>query len=116
MPFSEAAKNYMLDQLGANKYLYASLHNGNPGATGANEISGGSYVRKAITWDAASGGVMNASNQPLFDVPAGASVQYVGFWDAESAGNFQGSDDVTQESFTNAGTYNLTSAAVDLNA
>jgi len=118
MPYAEAAKNYMLDQLGENNLLYASLHDGDPGATGANEISGGSpaYARKAVTWDPASGGAMDASNQPAFDVPAGASVQYVGYWDVATAGNFQGSDAVTQEDFGAQGIYTLNSAALDLNS
>jgi len=59
---------------------------------------------------------MTASNQPVFDVPGGTTVKYVGIWDAQSGGNFMGSADVTDETFANQGTYTVTSAQIDLNA
>lgn len=118
MPYSAVAKNYMLDQLGANKALYASIHDDPPGDSGANEISGGSpaYARQAVTWQSASGGAMGNTGNLTFDIPAGTSVKYVGFWDAVSGGNFQGYDDVTQEDFAGQGTYKVTDAVLDLNA
>ncbi|MDD5762177.1 MAG: hypothetical protein PHP88_06660 [bacterium] len=117
MPYSTHAKNYMLDQFRANKALYASLHTASPGDNGANEVAGGSpaYARKSIAWGAASGGVITATNQPVFDVPAGTTVAFVGFWDALTAGNFVGSADVTDEVFAGQGTYTLTSATDNLN-
>lgn len=125
--YSSYLKNKWLDVLrgGGNGVtftapaaVFASLHDGDPGDTGANEISGGSpaYIRKAIEFGAAAAGAIDSSTQPVFDVPAGASVLHVGFWDAESAGNFLGSDAVTQEDFGAQGTYTLTDADLDLNA
>jgi hypothetical protein len=107
----------MLDHLGTEA-VYASLHSADPGDTGANEISGGSpaYARKAITWNAAAAGSMDDSNVPVFDVPAGTTVAFVGFWSALTSGTFYGAADVTDESFTNQGTYTLTDADLDLNA
>ena len=117
MPYSTDGKNAMLDALGALA-VYASLHDGDPGDTGANEISGGSpaYARKAITWNAADSGSMDDSNAPVFDVPAGGSVQYVGPWSAATSGTFYGSDQVTTENFTGQGTYTLTDMDLDLNS
>ena len=115
MPYSTDGKNLMLDALAPE---YVSLHNGDPGDNGANEISGGSpaYARKSITWSAASGGAKDSSNQPVFDVPASTSVKYVGFWSAITSGTFKGAAQVTQEDFANQGTYTLTDADLDLNA
>lgn len=117
MPFSAAGKNLMLDAWGVAAD-YASLHTGDPGDNGANEVSGGdpAYARKAHTWNAADAGAMDNSNAPVFDVPAGTTVAYVGFWTADTGGTFLGSADVTDEVFAGQGTYTLTDADVDLNA
>ena len=53
--FATTALNTMLDGLTVNT---AKLHSADPGATGAdNELSGGSYVSKSVTFGAASSGV-----------------------------------------------------------
>jgi len=116
MGYSTVGKNKMLDELAAVA-VYVSLHNDAPGDNGANEISGGSpaYARKAITWNAASGGAIDSSNQPEFDVPAGETVKYVGFWSALTGGIFYGYADVDDEVFTNQGKYTLDDVDLDLN-
>lgn len=117
MPYSAAAKNYMLDQLGT-QVGYASLHTANPGATGATEVTGGTpaYARKALTWNAASAGSKTLSNTPLFDVPAATTVTHVGLWSADTAGTWYGYIDVTDETFAAQGTYQITSGTIDLNS
>jgi hypothetical protein len=86
--YSTNARNGMLDAIGIT---HASLHTAYS-STGANEVTGGSpaYARKSATFAAASGGARAASNAPVFDVPAAATVRFVGYWDAVSAGNFKG--------------------------
>lgn len=82
------AKNTMLDALP----LYSlSLHTAYS-ATGASEVTGGSpaYVRKNVTLAAASGGSKALSSAPVFDVPAAATVRFVGFWGAGSPESFLG--------------------------
>lgn len=111
MGFSTALKNYMLDQAGTNKLLYASLHTADPGATGTSELAGGSpaYARKATTWSAASSGGKNLSSTVVFDVPSGVTVAYVGLWDSLSGGAFQGGGPLaTSESYSAQGSYTLT--------
>ena len=117
MPYSIVGKNAMLDAL-SGLAVFVSLHEADPGESGINEISGGTpaYIRKAITWSAASGGSLDSSNQPEFDVGAGKTVAFVGFFSAESGGIFYGAADVDDEVFTNQGTYTLTDADLDLNA
>ena len=117
MPYSATAKNLMLDAFGAAA-THLSLHTGNPGSTGASEVTGGSpaYARKAAQWAAASGGSKALSNAPLFDVPAQTTITHVGVWDSATAGRFLGYIDTTDEAFAAQGTYQVTSGTVDLNA
>lgn len=94
MRLSNTAKNLMLDALDESQAAgakYGSLHSAYS-STGANELTGGSpaYARKAATWGAAASGVKSLSSSMLFDVPAGGSAGWVGFWDASTAGNFLG--------------------------
>ena len=127
MPYSSYLKNKWLDVLRSNSVgvtftaptnVYASLHSGAPGDTGANEVTGGTpaYARKAVTSAAAaSGGAISYTADVVFDVPA-VTVAHVGYWDAITAGNFLGSDPVTNEVFGAQGTYTLTQTDLDLNA
>jgi hypothetical protein len=104
--FSPTSKSTMLNSI---TYAYASLHNGDPGTTGANEISGGTpaYARKAITVGASSAGsARTLSADVTFDVPAG-TITHVGYWSAITGGTFQGSDPVTSETFAAQGQYKL---------
>lgn len=115
MALNTTAKNAMLDEL-RTLILYASLHSADPGGTGANEIAGGTpaYVRKSLTFSAASGGAIDSSNQPVFDVEGGDTVAYVGFNSAESAGTWYGDASVTSETFGGQGTYTLTDVDISL--
>lgn len=117
MPLNDTAKNLMLDALAAVA-VYASCHTADPGTNGANEVTGGSpaYARKSITWNAAATGALDDSNAPVFDIPAGTTVAFVGLWSALTNGTFYGSFDVTNEAFAAQGTYTLTDADIDLNA
>jgi len=116
MGYSTNAKNSMLDHLGGEA-LFASLHDGEPGDNGANEISGGSpaYARKAIAWNPASGGSLDSSIQPVFDIPPGTTITHVGFWTAESGGEWKVSALLVNESWINQGTYTLLDMDLDLN-
>jgi hypothetical protein len=121
MGLSASARNNMLDcgirsQTPSIGITYASLHTANPDPSGGSEVTGGSpaYARKSITWNAASGGSMTASNQPVFDVPASTTVTHVGFFSAVSSGTYFGMADVTDEAFGAQGTYTLTSTTVSV--
>jgi len=87
MPISTAGRNAALGGLAVT---HASLHSGHPGDAGANEISGGGYARVAVTFAAAAAGVRAQTGSADFAVPAGATVQYVGFWTALTGGTFLG--------------------------
>jgi len=47
--------------------LFAGLHIGDPGTTGANEITGGSYVRQAVAFGASAGEASASSNAQTFN-------------------------------------------------
>lgn len=99
----------------AAEITHMSLHSADPGATGANELSGGSpaYARKPVSWNAAASGGADSSNTQVFDVPAGSDVAYVGFWTAVTDGEFRGSEGVTVESFAEQGTYTVDDADIN---
>jgi len=115
MGLNTTAKNAMLSSI-ISQAVYASIHNNDPGETGANEISGGSpaYARKSLTWGTPSNGSVSITNQPVFDIPAGTTVKYVGLWSAPTGGTFYGSVAVTNETYTGQGTYIITSGTISL--
>lgn len=87
----DVALNAMLDGSGlAGQLDQVSLHTA-WSATGANEVTGGSYARQAITWNAAASGALDSSNAPSFSVPSGNTIRFIGFWEtAASPDVFQG--------------------------
>lgn len=91
MSYNDAGKNLALDGMRA-VIDFVSLHSGNPGTTGANELSGGSpaYSREAIAWNAAASGQATNSGAITFDVAAATTAYHVGLWDAVTGGNFYG--------------------------
>ena len=113
-----AVKNAMLNVL--DTYPYFSLHSADPGGTGANELTGGSpaYARKNGTWNAASASSKTGPvAQQNFDIPAGSTVAYVGWWTAATGGTFGGSNALSaSETFTGQGVYQLAAGAVTENA
>lgn len=115
MGLNNNGKNVALDAVAAVA-VYASLHTADPGTTGTSEVSGGSpaYARKAITWNAASGGNLDNNANPVFDVPAGTTITHFGLWSASSGGTFYGSGDITDETFAGQGTYTLNDADIAL--
>lgn len=90
MPLSVLSADAILDWWGTNKALFGSLHSAFS-ATGANELSGGSYARKAFTWATAATETKNLSGTPYtWNVPGSSTVAWIGFYDALTGGNFQG--------------------------
>ena len=93
MPLITNGQNATLTGGLGNAITHFSLHTGDPGTTGVNEVTGGSpaYARKAVTWGTvATGQRATATTAQLFDVPTSTTVYHVGFWDALTVGNFYG--------------------------
>ena len=64
---------------------YLSLHTADPGLTGANEVTGGSYARQAIQF--ASGASTNSQAFTL--MPAEAGNLWIGIWTAVTVGTYK---------------------------
>lgn len=111
MGVNASGKNAALNALAA-LITHVSLHTADPGGTGANEVTGGSYARKAVTWGAASGGVVAMSNDPVFDVPAATGITHIGLAGHITNSTFYGDGDITDETFGGAGTYTLTDLTI----
>lgn len=71
--------------------VYVGLHTGSPldDDSGANEISGGSYVRKAASFGAASAGSAATDATITFDAATAnwGTITHISLYDASSAGN-----------------------------
>lgn len=83
MPFTEAARNIFLDKMfrntGDGHVNTVSLHTGDPGTTGANEVVGTGYARKSISMT--TGG--SSSTVASWENASGTSwgtITHVGLW------------------------------------
>jgi hypothetical protein len=82
---------------------YVSLHTADPGETGADEVTGGSYARQAGSFTTASGGAVETDADLEFESMPACTVTHVGVWDAESNGNFLWGGALTASKQVNAG-------------
>lgn len=88
MALTNATLQTMLTALkGAGSFV--SLHTADPGTTGANEVTGGSYARVQATLPTGANGTATAPIVSI-NVPAGVTVTHVGVWSAVTAGTFVG--------------------------
>lgn len=72
---------------------YLSLHTASPGTNGANEVTGGSYARQAITFGNPSSGSQASAGtdaaQSFTGMPAEAGgTPYFGIWTLVSSGTY----------------------------
>lgn len=87
---------------------FISLHTASPGVTGANEVSGGSYIRVATTWAAAAASA-SLGSQVTINVPASTTITHFGIWTTSTAGTYHGGAALpAPETYGGAGTYLLT--------
>ncbi len=103
---------------------YISLHDGDPGEDGSNEIvaGGNTYARQQAAFGAAAAGAVdNDAEIQWTDMPdcesAGTNEQlgWVGVWDAVSAGNFLWGGALTVAKNVNAGdTFTIAAADLDV--
>ena len=105
--YNSTSKDAALTAIGAAA-AYISLHFADPGTTGLNEISGGTYVRVQTTWGTAAASSM-AGSQVTIQVPAGVTVAYWGVWTASTAGfYYEGGTLPLSQAYIQAGTYLFT--------
>jgi hypothetical protein len=107
MGFTATPKNAALDAIGTQA-SWLSFHTGDPGSSGANEVTGGTYARVQTTWSAATAAA-KAGTQVIADIPGGTTITHWGLWTASTAGTFcYGNPLTAPESFGLAGTYKYT--------
>ena len=120
MPISTFAGNlamdWLLDDTAATRPTtwFLSLHTGDPGLTGANELVVGTdadYVRKAITFAAAASLAKATDLGVTWTADVAATtyiVTHIGIWDALTAGNFLASGALAvSETIAASGSLNL---------
>jgi hypothetical protein len=70
--------------------VYISLHTADPTDAGTGtEVSGGSYIRQAATFDAPSNGASATDADVTFPQATGnwGTIGWIGIWDAQTTGN-----------------------------
>lgn len=114
--YDTTARNVAADAVAAACTRLA-LHSGDPGAANAadNELAGGSpaYARKAVAWNAASGGAAAQTANVVFDVEGGDTVSWVSGWNTAGTVRYF-KKDVTNEVFGAQGTYTALAAGSSL--
>lgn len=98
-----ATRNAMADYWASLGTTF-SLHDDDPGTTGANEITDSSYSRQSTTWGSASGGVVTGSKL-VFDVGSATTVTHVCRWNGAT---LVGVYDPTDATVTPSGKFELT--------
>lgn len=114
--YNPAGKIVSLTALG-NAAKYIGLHSGDPGTTGANELTGGTpaYARQQATWNTVTDDTLTLANQPLFNVPAGKTASYIGYFTAATGGDCLVSRALPNaEVYAGQGFYTLLSASESL--
>lgn len=81
MPLTPTELNNVVDTEKA-RLVKISIHTGDPGTTGADEVSGGSYARGTLTFASGAAGGSASANQVTINVPAGGPYTHFGVWDS----------------------------------
>lgn len=105
--FDHILRNQSAPSFGASVYI--SLHTGAPGLTGANEASGGSYARAAVTRATGSfsapgtGGATDNVSQITFPTPTASwgLITDAGIFDTDTVGNFLWAATMTDKNVNN---------------
>lgn len=100
---------------------YLSLHTASPGTSGANEVSGGSYARQAITFGTPSAGSQASAGtdaaQSFTGMPSeSGGCPYFGIWTASSGGTYLagGATSGLSSAISSGATVSFASGAVSL--
>lgn len=111
--FTNTALNVMLDALISNyTTIQVSAHTASPGLTGANEVTGGSYARQTITYNAASTGTKTIVATATIPIPGTpTTVSFLGLW---GDATFLGQVDIADETFSSDGNLDVTALTLDL--
>jgi hypothetical protein len=118
-----ASATEITQALSTTGWGYVSLHTASPGTTNAtasaNEVTGGTYARVAVTWTASIGGSAASNSGPLsINLPASTTATHFGIWSAASAGTYYigGALSPSVTTSTSAGVVTIAAAALTVSA
>lgn len=107
MARSTTYRNDATNAVGSAKTTWVALHTASPAGAVVGELSGGGYVRVAITFPASSAG--SSAQSVTVNVPAGVTVTH---WSRQTAStgsaNYEDGALSTSAIFSSAGTLTLT--------
>lgn len=119
--FSDLVANSWLDALARNTSyaeaaVYVQLHLGDPGSAGTSNVAAETDRVQATFGSAASGrAISNTAAIEWTNVAATETYTHVSLWDASSAGNFLGRDDLSSSAAVTAGdTFRIPIGDLDL--
>jgi hypothetical protein len=87
-----------------------AANTGDPGTTGANEVTGTGAARGQTAWGSPSGNpTTTVGSQAVLGIPAGVTITHWSQWSAASGGTFmRGGLLPNPETYTGVGSYGLT--------
>ena len=89
MSLSDYLKIQVLDWiLRSGNDPYVSIHTGDPGGTGENEIAGNSYVRRQVSFTEPENGGCETTSPIIYRLMPATTITHIGLWDTEIGGNF----------------------------
>lgn len=119
--FSDLVANSFLDAVARNvsyaeAAVWVKLHLGDPGAAGTSNAAAETTRKQATFGSAASGrAISNTVAVEWTNVSTTETYTHVSLWDAESAGNFLGRDDLSSSAAVTAGdTFRIPIGDLDL--
>jgi hypothetical protein len=105
--FRDAVLNILRGTTVTGFTAHVSLHTADPGLTGTDEVTGGSYARLPASFDApdTGGGGRQIANPAAISFTAmpAVTVTHVGIWDSLTSGNFIYGDAIAASQVVNAG-------------
>jgi hypothetical protein len=120
--FSEGVRNAWLNALARGTAydndggVWVKLHTGDPGSAGTSNAAANT-TRKQVTFGsaAASGAISNTAAVEWTNVPNTETYTHISLWDAETAGNHLGNDDLSSSAPVTAGdTFRIPIGDLDL--
>lgn len=104
MPSTTLEKNNLATKFGQDA-VYATAFTGAPsGGSPGTEVTG--ITRVAVSWGAASGGVVSATVN--LTIPSGQTVGGIGLYTAATGGSYIDGGGVSSQTFPSGGTYTAT--------
>lgn len=95
-------------------FVSISLHTGDPGSSGDNELTGDNYSRETADWSSASDASASITQDLVYQVSAGNEITHIGMWDSDDV--WAGSVELDNpQPFVNDGELTVKTLSVTIN-